>query len=299
MRPAHIPDYDARVDWLMIAYLAIVALIILVFHARVAGWGFFFLGHAAAIAILLRAIRIGREGRGRAFRWLLYWYPALMLVPLFIELSYLIHPVHPRDYDHALALLDRRWFGVDPVLWLQQISRPWLTEILQLAYTSFYLFPLGLLFALYFSKRLVDFRHAQFGMLLSFYLSYFGYFVVPALGPRFMDQGPPPGLFLSRVIQESLNHLERAGAMRDAFPSGHVAVALVVQWYAFRCFRHRGFWLLPLTLALIFSTVYLGYHYAVDVVAGVVLALFCILITAWIESGDRRSGNIGRERGGT
>ena len=81
--------------------------------------------------------------------------------------------------------------------------------------------------------------------------------------------------------------------MRDAFPSGHAAVALVVQWYAFRYFRHRAVWLLPLTTALIFSTVYLAYHYAVDVLAGAGLALSCIVVT---ESWNR--GSAARDQGG-
>lgn len=288
MRPARLPNVrnDDRVDWLTVLYLASIALIILVFHDRVAGWGLFVLFHVVGMAILLVVIRIGKDRRAPALRWLRYWYPAVLLFPLFDELSYLIHWVHPKDFDTTLALLDRRLFGVDPVSWLQQFARPWLTEGLQLAYTSFYLLPLVLLFALYISMRFGDFRKAQFGMLLCFYLSYLGYFVVPALGPRLGSEGvvdAPRGLFLSGAIQSMLNHLERAGAMRDAFPSGHTAVALVVQWYAFRYFRRRGFWLLPLIVALLFSTVYLAYHYAVDVLAGAVLAAFCIVFTSWVE----------------
>lgn len=282
MPPARFSE-DARVDWLTVVYLATIASIVVVFRHRVAGWGLFVLGHCAAIAILIAIIRIGRGGRAPARHWLRYWYPAVLLFPLFDELSYLIHRVHPHDYDTALALLDRRLFGVDPVSWLQQFARPWLTEVLQLAYTSFYLLPVVLLVVLYFSRRFDEFRKAQFGMLLCFYLSYLGYFVVPALGPRFISESvvdAPRGLLLSGAIQDALNHLERAGSMRDAFPSGHAAVALVVQWYAFRYFRRRGFWLLPLTTGLLFSTVYLAYHYAIDVLAGAGLAFFCIVVTA-------------------
>ena len=85
--------------------------------------------------------------------------------------------------------------------------------------------------------------------------------------------------------------------MRDAFPSGHAAVTLVVQWYAFRYFQRRGFWLLPLTVALLFSTVYLGYHYAVDILAGAVLAVFCIVVTQNRDQGSG-SGVIGQSSAG-
>jgi membrane-associated phospholipid phosphatase len=84
----------------------------------------------------------------------------------------------------------------------------------------------------------------------------------------------------TRWLYETLNQLERAGKMRDVFPSGHAAIALMVQFYYFRWFGRRGFWLLPLTCALLISTVYLGYHYAIDVIAGAGLAAFCLTISA-------------------
>lgn len=288
MFPADLPE-DARVDWLVVLYLATIGLIVAASRGRVAGWGFFVICHFIAIAILLATIWTQRRGPAPSRRWLRYWYPAALLFPLFNELSFLIHRVHPHDYDASLAILDLRMFGVDPVSWLQQFARPWLTEGLQLAYASFYLMPLGLLVVLYAAKRFDEFREAQFGMLLCFLLSYLGYFIVPALGPRFISEAivqAPRGLFVSGAIQDALNQLERAGRMRDAFPSGHTAVALVVQWYAFRFFRRRGLWLLPLTTALVFSTVYLAYHYAVDVLAGAVLAIFCIVVA---ESCRRKS----------
>ena len=292
MPSARFPE-DARVDWLNVVYLATIAAIVVVFRHTIAAWEAAVLCHCAAIAVLIAVIR-----RAPVRHWVRYWYPAALLFPLFYELSYLIHPIHPHDYDAALALLDRRLFGVEPVSWLQQFARPWLTDGLQLAYSSFYLFPVVLLVALYLSRRFGEFREAQFGMLLCFYLSYLGYFVVPALGPRFFSEGTagvPRGLLVSGVIQNALNHMERAGRMRDAFPSGHAAVALVVQHYFFRYFRLRGFWLLPLTAALLFSTVYLAYHYAVDVLAGAVLAVFCILVTA---GRARDSAKINQTSGG-
>jgi len=286
MDPVQVRDreHEARVDWLMILYLATVASIVVVFRGGVPGWGLFVLLHVATIAILVRLVFMRQEPADRVLRFLSYWYPAFCLLPLFVELSFLIHLVHPTDYDRSLELLDRQWFGVDPVAWLQRSASPWLTDALQLAYASFYLFPLWLLLALYLSKRLRDFRKAQFGMLLCFFLSYIGYFLVPALGPRFFSHEAPQGSLISRFIQEMLNHFERAGSMRDAFPSGHAAVAVMVQWYAFRFFRLRGFWLLPLTAALIFSTVYLAYHYAVDVLAGIALGLTCLALSSWIEA---------------
>ena len=74
-------------------------------------------------------------------------------------------------------------------------------------------------------------------------------------------------------IQNSLE-----GIKRDAFPSGHTAVTLVVLCLAYR-FQKTLFWFfLPFVLALIAATVYLRYHYVIDVVAGIVLSVLTVFI---------------------
>jgi len=281
----------------MLIYLTCIAALVFAYRERIAFWGLFVTVHTAVIGLLVGFVFFAGEPRKSACRWLRDWYPILLLLPLFDELSFLIHPIHPKDYDSTLALLDYRLFGFDPVAWLQQFARPWLTEVLQLAYVSFYLLPIGLLLALYLAQRMGEFRKAQFGILLCFFLSYLGYFIVPALGPRFVGEGlidSPSGLFVTGWLQEALNRIERAGDMRDVFPSGHAAVALLVQWYAFRWFPRRALPLLLLTSALLLSTVYLGYHYVVDVIAGAILAAFCIAVTARaVANGNSRSAGAG------
>jgi membrane-associated phospholipid phosphatase len=55
-----------------------------------------------------------------------------------------------------------------------------------------------------------------------------------------------------------------------AFPSSHVAIAIICN-IALGQYRPRyGWYLLPVTILLCVSTVYCHYHYAVDVAAGVV-----------------------------
>jgi membrane-associated phospholipid phosphatase len=69
---------------------------------------------------------------------------------------------------------------------------------------------------------------------------------------------------------------------RDVFPSMHVAISCLVWLYAFRNSRPL-FWLLsPLILSLWVSTIYLRYHYLVDVAAGLVLAPASFLLANWL-----------------
>ena len=73
------------------------------------------------------------------------------------------------------------------------------------------------------------------------------------------------GHFFPNLVQVVL---ERAASKGAAFPSPHVAVAVVIWLLAWR-FNRRVFWILAAIVpALALGTVYGGFHYAVDAAAG-------------------------------
>jgi membrane-associated phospholipid phosphatase len=67
---------------------------------------------------------------------------------------------------------------------------------------------------------------------------------------------------------------------RDVFPSGHTQLSLVAVYCAFHyCVAAR--WTLAILVSLlIIGTVYLRYHYVIDIVAGVAFFFFTIW-TGW------------------
>ena len=66
----------------------------------------------------------------------------------------------------------------------------------------------------------------------------------------------------------------------DAFPSIHVAVSLYLLAFD-RMYYRRRFWrLLVPCVALWISTIYLRYHYAVDVIAGFAIAAIGLRVAA-------------------
>jgi len=123
------------------------------------------------------------------------------------------------------------------------------------------------------------FHFLLFAIVLGFYLSYLGYIAVPAIGPRFILADRQSialrGVWFFDSIRSSLDRAE--GTTRDCFPSGHVELTLLVLYYANRFHRRSFWWMLPAGSALIVSTVYLRYHYVIDVLAGLLLALGVIL----------------------
>ena len=65
---------------------------------------------------------------------------------------------------------------------------------------------------------------------------------------------------------------------RDCMPSGHTAIALIVLFLSYRYARLLFYLFCPIVGALILSTVYLRYHYVIDIFAGAALAAGCSLI---------------------
>ncbi|HSE97584.1 MAG TPA: phosphatase PAP2 family protein [Blastocatellia bacterium] len=266
-------------DKVVIAYLAVLAALVALSHHRINYWWAILLAHAAVILIIVAISRCAVAGAS-LWRFIHGWYPVALVPVTFKELTFLIPLIHPRDYDWELARIDYWMFGAHPTVWLERFTWPVLTEFFQLSYTTYYFLPL-ILGAVLWSKRWFErFNFFVFVAVLGFYLSYLGYIAVPAIGPRFIlaseQSFPLRGVFLYQWIRDTLDRAE--GITRDAFPSGHTELTLLVLYYAGR-FHRRTFWLmLPAGSALIISTVYLRYHYVIDVIAGGLLALLVIAI---------------------
>src|SRR5258708_34878264 len=78
------------------------------------------------------------EPRLRILRFLHDWYPVPAIFLLFKEV-YLIMQSGRADIDQSLIAIDHWLFAVNPTIWILRFSSPVLTEILQLAYVSYYL----------------------------------------------------------------------------------------------------------------------------------------------------------------
>ncbi len=234
------------------------------------------------------------RGGSRIVRVLHAFYPLIFVPFLFDSFADLLPWTSPVERDALLIRLDRALFGTDPTVWLERLVHPVLTELFTLAYTAYYFLPVILAVALYRRGKEHDFDRAVFGMVLGFYLSYVGYFLIPAVGPRFtlahLHRVDLAGVLVADAIRETLNALERF--KQDAFPSGHTALVLLVLAYAWQ-FRRCLFWVfLPVVVALIFSTVYLRYHYVIDVLAGIVLAGLCVILErVTLASWSRRAAD--------
>ncbi len=239
-----------------------------------------------ALVIISLTILAKRFPGNKFFRFAHAFIPIISVVVIFNSLGDIIPSIRQHYYDDVLIRIDYLLFSVHPTVWMERFNNALLTALLQLAYISYYCMPIALGTSLFLKDKRGEFETAVFSIILCFYLSYIGYILFPAVGPRFtlnhlqtMDLKSGP---LTMWIQQSLNSLEHNKT--DAFPSGHTAVALVSLYFAWK-FREMvlfGF-LAPAVSALIVSTVYLRYHYVIDVIAGMLLAVLTIFISPWMQ----------------
>ncbi len=277
-------------DQIIIIYQLIISFII-IFHFDAVAYPLpFLLFHLTVILFLLYLPRFRTIP---PVEWLKVWNPVIIIPLNFFELYHLVHPVNPHDLDLLFIKIDYWLFGVHPTVWLEKLHHPLLTEYLQVVYASFYFLPLILIALL---RRRQLYRQSDyfiFASVFCLYLCYIGYFLFPAIGPRFtidhLQTHPLQGVWLAADINHLLNALERV--QRDAFPSGHTAVTLLTMYYAAR--YQRTFFIIMLVIggSLIFSTVYLRYHYVIDVIAGAILAGLVILVAPWIYGKMGVKGN--------
>ncbi len=233
---------------------------------------------ALVLPLVFAAVRGRRPAPGSLLASVADFGPILPLLLVFDNLGPFVLAVGSVDLDPLLVAADRLLFGGDdPTRLLEPFLGPPALEVLTVCYALYYFHPI-VLGALLWKDDLREktpgarFPAYVFGMLLVFYVSYAGYFLVPAIGPRFTvpHDGPLPRGTVAKAIDDTLDRLETS--RRNCFPSGHTMVTVAVLVEAARRSRKTFLAFLPFATGLVLATVACRYHYVVDVLAGLVLA---------------------------
>jgi membrane-associated phospholipid phosphatase len=274
---------DARfwaVDKVILAYFIFCCVIIVGWWSRLAEAPVLLAGHVVLTALLLFEIK-----RPNATSWYFRnWYPVIYVSICYKEMAIFIPVLRHTNGDRWLADLDFRIWNANPTIWLERIYSPPLTEFLQWVYTLFVPAVLLVAFILWRRARYREFQYYAFLIAMGYLVSYLGYLVIPARGPRFLlrhlEHVPLQGLWLFRSMQSMLDTLE--SAHYDCFPSGHTELTILA-WWGSRLVSKRLFRMyFAYTPSIIFATVYLRYHYTVDVLAGIATALSLICVSPWV-----------------
>ncbi len=238
-----------------------------------------------------------------------YIMPVVVLV--FKTVEKLSYAIHGRDYDDVLIAVDRFLFGTNPTQWLYQHMKlsTFSVEFLQVVYFLYYILFIIITTELFFRRKNHEeggihdneLEMYRFAVVYGFLLSYVGYLSLPAIGPRFTLHDfaslskELPGLWLTEPIRTVIDSGENIFrgmtsaesirvVTRDAFPSGHTDLTVVTIILGFR-FRTKTRWaVLILGSGVIIATVFLRYHYVIDILVGTLLAIITLYTTAHIQT---------------
>jgi membrane-associated phospholipid phosphatase len=265
------------VQGLTLFFLIGLSLTVLLLRDQIPLWRSLLFRYVVLFGILF-TLRASSARTGRTGDVIEAFSPILFIVMIYESLGDLIQYLRS-DIDACLIKIDFWVFGVHPTVWMERWIVPWLTDLMSVAYASYYFLPVGLIAALYLKHRREAFDHSVFVLVFGYYISFIGYVLFPAIGPRFtlmpLQSVPLEGSWITDFIREILNTLEHN--KRDCMPSGHTQMALLSLYLAFRHEKVLFRLFLPFVCGVIFSTVYLRYHYVIDLFAGALLAAGCMI----------------------
>jgi len=269
------------VQGLTLFFLICLLCLTIFFHSRIPLWHSLVLLYFMLLAILfILKYSFDRKIGGRLSQWLFSFSPILFVILIYESLGNLI-PYLRKDIDPLLIKIDFFIFGQHPTLWMERFITPWFTDIMSLAYISYYFIPVVLISVLYLKDKMIEFNKAIFVLAFGYYFSFIGYILFPAIGPRFtldhLYTIQLKGSLITDFVRDTLNALEHN--KRDCMPSGHTQIVLMVLYLSLRYEKILFYILLPIVCLLILSTVYLRYHYVVDLFAGLIFAFISIFVS--------------------
>jgi membrane-associated phospholipid phosphatase len=264
-------------------YMGLIGVLVIFFRKNVNNWPLHLIIHAVFVIGILEIVRLGEKyPEKKLFSILRAFYPITICLYAWEELAVLQSMIFGSFwFTDTLVRWDKLIFGVHPTVWLQNLYNPWLDELMNFIYASYYTFFLLVPLIFYIrKKRQVTFAiysFATFTYLSNFLIFYF----LPALGAK-----PAPMLEGLHVKEHTgflfveLNRIIQAkgGIECGAFPSSHVAGALVWALSALRYDKKLGYIILPFAIGIGFATIYMTLHHAVDPITGYIWGAFSFIL---------------------
>jgi PAP2 superfamily len=247
------------------------------------GFAMGFAGTDALFYFSLILLNIGAiwlcRSNGTPTRWRmsLLFYPIAMSL-VYMQMKTSIPMIHPQKMDGLLQHMDSMVIGTNLSLRLQPLVNPALTELFNFCYMLFFPY---LFFSLiyYFCGDVRLLKKFVTGLFTIYGIGFLGYSFFPAAGPYHAMANqftvPLSGWWITKW---NTAIVARGGNGVDVFPSLHCAIS---SFFLFFDRRHKP-WRFKLYLVpcagLWISTIYLRYHYFIDVLCGFALSAFALWI---------------------
>ncbi len=225
--------------------IGVILLIVLIFNIR-----------SSKYDDILDFIKIGYSSL-----LLVYWYRETASLNTFIF----------DPFDPYLYSIDQTIFGFQPsVEFSARCNSPFCSEIMYYGYFSYYCINM-LAILLYFFKNKASVYRTVFIIIFSFVLYYLIFIIFPSVGPQFYLPSELRSVPDGVLFQNEIHYLIASGEVATgAFPSSHVGITIVFMILIYNVSKKTFWFVLPLSLVLMASTVYIKAHYFIDIIAGII-----------------------------
>jgi membrane-associated phospholipid phosphatase len=273
-------------EWVFSTFLVITGARLFADGAR--GWSsVFFACLAASIIVVLWTRSNPTPARWRVR--LSYYYVAMGVC--FFSMRTAVPLLGIPSADSLLLHWDRLLLGETPAVAWQSWLNPRVEDLAMAGYLFFFYYLLAGP-GHYCFRDLPTFRKCIVGLFTSYGIALLGYTVFPAGGPHLAMTFQTP-LHGPLLLDSTLNIVNRGSNAVDVFPSVHVAASLYLLLFDWRHWRRRFWWALVPCLLLCFATLYLRFHYFVDILAGVAVALVGWWAASTYDGGIGKPGEAG------
>jgi membrane-associated phospholipid phosphatase len=236
--------------------------------------------YVGLLAVVLVANKIARD-IGPNISWLI----GIRITPWLENIDgQLLWPLYPAETPQV-------------VVWLQSMATPELTAYFSFIYVYGYVFLLVFPFVAYFALPQPEpLRRTIVAYGVNYLLGVLCYVVFIAYGPRNLIIEQADGLLYSQYTQYQFV-TDAVNDETNVFPSLHTSMAVTAALLAWTTRDEYPLWVpisSVLAISVVISTMYLGIHWATDVIFGIVLAWISVTLGTRFEETPPSLGGVKR-----
>lgn len=269
-------------DLALVSYAVLASLLLLVGLARgVHGCEKPLLANVTVLVVALLIMRWSRNTTAWVPTLLRFCYVPLCYLIFYQQIEIIWPILRAAPLDSGLVRLEGWLFHFQPALAFRAaLPFAWLSEIFCFAYFAYYFFTPVVFLTVLFRRGYLVAERIALATSLCFFACYALFWLFPTVGPHYWfppHQGPQ--LYDGYVFNHLLFFLTSSGEIRaGAFPSSHIAVALLLTLSARRDAPGLFVPLAVITALMLPAVVYLKAHYLLDVPAGILTGLLAFAI---------------------
>lgn len=272
------------VDAIILLYSLLMLLLNLSFGYRLQYQLTIVMVYLACILFSLISIALRIKYNSPTIKLLSNLYPLTLLIAYYEVSGLQIHIFFNGFYDYILLNIENALFTIHPTIWLEQFNHPLVTEWMMFGYSTYLLllpFTVGWLFI---KGRQKESEHLLLSLIISFFICYIVFILLPVEGPRFVLAEQYTVTFKGYLFKIIAEFLETEAMLHGgAFPSAHCSAATVILILSYKYDKKMLLWISPIIITLYISTMYGRYHYPSDVIAGMIAGFSAIKLSHPVE----------------